>query len=272
MDYSMPGLPVLHCVLEFAHTHVDWVGDAISSLSSPSLHALSFSSIRVFSNVLTLHIRWPKYWHFSFNISASYEYSGLITFRTDWFDHLALQGTPKSLIQHHSSKASILWHWAFFMIQLSHLYTTTGKTTALIIWMFVGKVMSLLFNMLSRLIIAFLPRNNHLLILWLQLLSTVILEPKEIKAATVSTFSPSICYEVMGPDAMIFVFECWVLSQLVHSTLSSLSRGSLVPLHFMPLEWYHLHIWGCWYFPWQSWFQLVIHPAWHFTWCTLHIS
>ena len=114
----------------------------------------------------------------------------------------------KSLLQYHITKASVFCHLAFFMIQLSHLYMTTGKTTALIIWMFVGKVMSLLFNMLSRLIIAFLPRNNHLLILWLQLLSTVILEPKEIKAATVSTFSPSICYEVMGPDAMIFVFEC----------------------------------------------------------------
>ena len=134
--------------------------------------------------------------------------SGLISFRIVWFDLLAVQRTLKSLLQYYNSKASILWYLAFFMIQLSYPHMTTGKTIALTVWIFVSKVMSLLFNMLSRLIIAFLPRNNHLLILWLQLLSTVILEPKEIKAATVSTFSPSICYEVMGPDAMIFVFEC----------------------------------------------------------------
>ena len=125
---------------------------------------LVFLSIRVFSNESVLHIRWPKYWSFSFSISPSNEYSGLISFRMDWLDFLAIQGTLKSLLQHHSSKASILWHSAFFRVQLSHLYMTTGKTIALTRWTFVGKVTCLLFNMLSRLIIAFLPRSKHLLI------------------------------------------------------------------------------------------------------------
>ena len=124
----------------------------------------------------------------------------------DWLDLLAVQGTLKSLLQQHSSKASILWRSVFFIVQLSHPYMTTGKTIALTIWTFVGKVMSLLFNMLSRLVITFLPRIKLLLISWLQSPSAVILEPPKIKSATVSTVSPSICYEVMGPDAMIFVF------------------------------------------------------------------
>ena len=162
-----------------------------------------FPSIRVFSNESALHIRWPKYWSFSFNISPSKEYSGLISFRMDWFDLLAVQGNLKSLLQHHSSKAPILWHSAFFIIQLSHPYMTTGKTIALTRQTFVGKVMSLLLNMLSRLVIIFLPRSKHLLISWLQAPSAVILEPSKIKADTVS---PSICHEVMGPDAMILVF------------------------------------------------------------------
>ena len=136
-----------------------------------------FPSIRVFSKESVLHIRWPKYWSFSFSISPSNEYTGFIYFRTDWFDLLAVQGTPKSLLQHHSSKASILWHSAFFIVQLSHPFMTTGKTIALIGWTFVGKVMSLLFNMLSRLVIAFLPRSKRLLISWLQSPSAVILEP-----------------------------------------------------------------------------------------------
>ena len=127
-----------------------------------------FPSIRVFSNESVLHIRWPKYWSFSFSISPPNEYSGLISFKIDWLDLLAIQGTVKSLLQHHSSKASILWHSAFFIVQLSHPYLTTGKTIALTRWTFVGKVMSLLFNMLSRLGIAFLPRSKHLLISWLQ--------------------------------------------------------------------------------------------------------
>ena len=138
-----------------------------------------FPSIRVFSNESVLHIRWPKYWSFSFSISPSNEHSGLISFRMDWLDFLAVQGTLKSLLQHHSSEASILWHSAFFIVQLSHPSMTTGKTIALIRQTFVGKVMSLLFSMLSRLVITFLPRSKHLLIPWLQSPSTVILEPKK---------------------------------------------------------------------------------------------
>ena len=134
-------------------------------------------SIRVFSNESTLHIRWPKYWSFSFSINPSNEHSGLISFRMDWLDLLAVQGTLKSLLQHHSSKASVLWCSAFFTVQFSHPYRTTGKTIALTRRSFVGKVMSLLFNMLSRLVMTFLPRSKRLLISWLQSPSAVILEP-----------------------------------------------------------------------------------------------
>ena len=165
-----------------------------------------FPSIRVFSNDSALHIRWPKYWSFSFSISPFNEHSGLISSRMDWLDLLAVQGTLKSLLQHHSSKASILWPSAFFIVQLSHPYTTTGKTISLTRWTFVGKVMSLLLNMLSRLVISFLPMSKRLLISWLQSLSAVILEPPKIKSDTVSTVSPSISHEVMGLDTMIFVF------------------------------------------------------------------
>ena len=165
-----------------------------------------FPRFRVFSNESVLHIRWPKYWNFSFSISPSKEYSGLISFRIDWLDLLAIQGTLKSLLQHHSSKKLVLWLSAFFMVQPSHPYMTTGKNIALTIWTFVSKIMSLILNMLSRLVIAFLPRSKHLLISWLQSPSAEILEPKKIKSLTVSTVSPSICHEVMGPDAMIFVF------------------------------------------------------------------
>ena len=163
-------------------------------------------SIRVFSNDSTLRMRWPKYWSFSFSIIPSKEIPGLISFRMDWLDLLAVQGTLKSLIQHHNSKASILRHSAFFTVQLSHPYMTTGKTIALTRWTLVGKVISLLLNMLSRLVITFLPRSKRLLISWLQSPSAVILEPQKIKSNTVSTVSPSISHEVMGPDAMIFVF------------------------------------------------------------------
>ena len=138
-------------------------------------------SIRVFSSESSLHMRWPNYWSFSFNISPSNEYSGLISFRMNWLDLLAVQGTLKSLLQHHSSKASILQHSAFFTVQLSHPYMTTGKTIALTRWTSVGKVMSLLFNMLFRLVIAFLPRSKHLLISWLHSPSAVILEPPQNK-------------------------------------------------------------------------------------------
>ena len=172
-------------------------------LCSPLLLPSIFPSIRVFSNESVLRIRWPKYWSFSFSISPSNEYSGLIFSRMDWLDFLAVQGTLKSLLQHHSSKASILQHSAFFTVQLSYPYTTTGKTIALTRWTFVGKVMSLLFNMLSRLVIDFLPRSKHLLISWLQSPSAVILEPKKITSLTVSTVSPSICHKVMGPDVIM---------------------------------------------------------------------
>ena len=165
-----------------------------------------FPSIRVFSNESVLHIRWPKYRSFSFSISPSNEHPGLISLRMDWLDLLAVQGTLKSLFQYHSSKASTLWHSAFFIVQLSHPYMTTGKTIALTRQNFVGKVMSLLFNMLYMLVINFLPRSKCLLISWLQSPSAVISEPRKIKSATVSTVSPSICHEVVGPDAMIFVF------------------------------------------------------------------
>ena len=157
-------------------------------------------SIRVFSNESTLCMRWPKYWSFSFNISPSKEHAGLISFRMDWLDLLAVQGTLKSLLQHHSSKASILQHSAFLTVQLSHPHMTTGITIALTRRTFVGEVISLLFNMLSRLVITFLPRNKRLLISWLQSPSTVIFEPPKLKSDTVSTVSPSICHEVMGPD------------------------------------------------------------------------
>ena len=165
-------------------------------------------SIRVFSIESTLRMRWPKFWSFSFSISPSNEHPGLISFRMDWLDLLAV--TLKSLLQHYSSKASIFRHSAFLTVQLLHPYMTTGKTIALIRWTFVGKVMFLLFNMLSRLVITFLPRSKHLLISWLQSPSAVILEPQKIKSDTVSTVSPSISHEVMGPDAMILV--SWMLS------------------------------------------------------------
>ena len=166
-----------------------------------------FPSIRVFTNESVLPIRWPKYWRFSFSISPSNEYSGLISFRIDWFDLLAVQGTLKSLLQQHSLKASILWCSAFFIVQLSHPYMTTGKTIALTRRTFVGKVLSLLFNMLSRLVIALLPRNKRF-----NFMAAVTIcgdfgaEPKKIKSITVYIVSPSICHEVMGPDAMILVF------------------------------------------------------------------
>ena len=171
MNCSTPGFPVLHHLPEFAQTHVHWVDDAIQlshPLSSPSPPAFNLSQHQGFFRwVSSLH-RWPKYWSFSFSISPSNEHPGLISFRMDWLDFLAVQGTLKNLLQYHSSKASILQCWAFFIVQLSHSYMTTGKTIALTRQTFLGKVMSLLFNMLSRLVITFLPRSKHLLISWLQ--------------------------------------------------------------------------------------------------------
>ena len=205
MDCSMPGFPVLHYLLEFAQTHVYWVDYAIQlshPLLSPSLPAFNLSQHQgLFQSVL--RIRWSKYWSFSFSISPSNEYLGLISFRIDWFDLLVVQGTLKSLLQHHSLKTSVLRCSTFFRVQLSHPYMTTGKTTALTIQNFFSKVMSLLYNMLSGFVITFIPRSKRLLISRLQWPSVVILKPKKIKSVTTSTFSHSICHEVMGPDAMI---------------------------------------------------------------------
>ena len=206
----MPSIPVLHYLPEFAQIY------SIESMM-PSNHLILccpllllpsvFPSNRVFSNESVIRIRWQKYWSISFNISPSNEYSEWISFRIDWLNLLAVQGTLKSLLQHHSSKASILRRSAFFTVQLSHPSVTTGKTIALARQTFVGKIMSLLFNILSRFFTAFLPRSKCLLTSWLQSPSAVILEPKEIKSVTVSIVSPSICPGtgcVMGPDAMSF--------------------------------------------------------------------
>ena len=182
-----------------------------------------FPSIRVFSNESALCIRCPKYWRFTFNISPSNEHSGLISFRMDRLDLLAVQGTLRSFLQHHSSNTWIIQCSAFFIVQLSHPHMTTGKTIALTRRTFVGKVMSLVFNMLSRLVITFLPRSNCLLISWLQPPSAMILETPKIKSATVSTVSPSICHEVMGSEDMILVF--WMLSFMPTFSLSSFPFG-----------------------------------------------
>ena len=184
MNPSTPGLPVHHQLLEstkpMSIESVIPSNHLIICRPLPFLPSI-FPSIRVFSNESALYIRWPKDWSFSFNISPSNEYPGLISFRIDWLDLLTVQGTLESLLQHHCSKASILWHSAFFTVQLSHPYMTTGKTIALATRTFVGKIMSLLFNMLSRLVITFLPRSKHLLISWLQSPSAVILEPPQNK-------------------------------------------------------------------------------------------
>ena len=207
MDCFMPGFPVL--TISWSLLKLMSIESVMPSNYLVVCHPLLllpsiFPSIRDFSNESALCIRWPKYWNFSFSICPSNEYSGLTSFRIDWFDLLAVQGTLKSLLQHHSSKASILQHSGFFMVQLSYPYMTTGKTIALTIWTFVGKIMSLFFNLLSRLVIAFLPRSKHLYISsWLQSPSAVILELKKTKPITISPF---ICHEVMGQDAMILVF------------------------------------------------------------------
>ena len=219
-------------------------------------------SIRVFSNESALHIRWPKYWSFSINISPSSEHPGLI-FRMDWLDLLAVQGTLQSLLQHHSSTPSILWHSAFFIVQLSHPYMTTGKTIALTRWAFVGKVMLLLFNMLSRLGITFLPKSKQLVITWLQSPSAGILEPPPNKVNhCFPIYLPwsdgTRCYDL---HFLNVEFQANFFTLLFHP-----HQEAFFLLHCLHLEWYHLHMWGCWYFSQQSWFQLVVHPAWHFTW------
>ena len=199
---STPGLHPNSCPLS------RWCHPTISSSVLPSI----FPSIRGFSNESALHIKWPKYWSFSFHISPSNEHPGLISFRMDSLDLLAVQGTLKSLLQHHSSKASNLQRSAFFTVQLSHPYMTTGKTIALTRWTFVDKVMSLLLNMLSRLVITFLPRSKCLLISLLQSPSAVILEPPKIKSTIVSTVFPSICREVMGKCCTQYVSKFGKLS------------------------------------------------------------
>ena len=182
IDYSTPGFPVHHQLPELAQTHVHQVTDAIQQsyhLLSPSPPAFSLSQLRGLYQESVLPIRWPKYWTFSFSISPTNDYLGLIFFRIDWFDLLAVQGILKSLLQHHSSKASILQGSVFFRVQLSHPYMTTGKTTALTRQTFVSKVMSLLFNMLSRLVIAFFPRSKHLLISCIQSPRAVTVSPRK---------------------------------------------------------------------------------------------
>ena len=208
MYCSMPGLPAHHKLWVYSNSCSLswWCHPNISSSVVPFSSHLQSVSASGSSNESVLCIRWPKYWSFSFNISPFDEYSWLISFRMDWLDLLA--------VQHHSSKASILWHSVFFIVQRSHPYMTTGKTIVLTRWTFVRKVMSLLFNVLSRLVIALLPRSKHLLISWLQSPSAVTLEPRKINSATVFTVFPPICHDVMGPDAKILV-----LSQVFHSPL-----------------------------------------------------
>ena len=191
MDCSISGFPSHHHLLELAQTHVHRVGNAIQPshpLSFPSPPASIFPSITGFSSESVLHIRWPKDWNFSIN--PSNEYSGLISFQSDWFDPLAVQGTLKSILQPHSSKTSILWCSVFFMVQLLHPYITTGKTIALTRWTFVSKATSLLLSALSRFVITFLPKSKSVLISWLQSQSTGILDPRKIKSVIFFCFFP----------------------------------------------------------------------------------
>ena len=231
LDCSKPGLPVRHQLLELTQTHVHWVGESIQPYHPLlSLSAFNLSQHQGLFKWVSSSYQVAKVLELQFQHQSFQWIFGLISFRMDWLDPLAVQGTLKSLLQHHSSKASILWRSAFFIVQFSHPYMTTGKIIALTRRTFVGKIMSLLFNMLSRLVITFLPRSKRLLISWLQSLSAVILEPPKIKSVIVS---PSICHEVKGLDAMILVF--WMLSFKPTFSLSSSlpSRGSLV-LHFLP--------------------------------------
>ena len=228
---------------------IEWVMPSNHLMLCCSLLLLSsiFLSIRVFSNESVLHIRWPKYWSFSFNISPFNEYSGLLSFRMDWLDLLAVQGTLKSLLQHHGSKASILQRSAFFTAQLSHPYMTPGKTIALTRWTFVGKVMSLLFNMLSRLAITFLPRSKLLLISWLQSPSAVILEPPKISHYNVphkdlcGTMAPCCplhnTYCVVSPP--ITTVKEWAVSQWLLPLCWSLYVFCLWHKHFGTPQVFH---------------------------------
>ena len=275
MDCSMPGLPVHHHLPQFTQTHVHQVGDSIQPshpLSSPSPLAFNISqhqglfqwvsSSHQVAKVLAFQLQ-----HHSFQwiFRTDFLYNGLVWSPCSPRDSQESSPTPQL-------KTSILWRSAFFIVQLSHPYMTTGKTIALTRQTFVGEVMSLLLNMLSRLVITFLPRSKHLLISWLQSPSAVILEPRKIKSDTVSTVSPSISHEVMGPDAMILVF--WILSFKPTFSLSSFTfiKRLLSSLSLSAIRVCHLHIWGYSYFSRQSWFQLVLLPVQCFSWCTLHIS
>ena len=270
MNHSTPGFPVHHQPPELTKIHIQWLKDAnqpFHPLSSPSPQPPIPPSIRVFSNESTLHMRWPKYWSFNFSIIASKE-----------IPHLLQNGLVGSLCSPRDSQESsptpqfksINFRCsAFFTVQLSHPYMSTGKTIALTRWTFVDKVMSLLLNMLSRLVINFLPRSKRLLILWLQLPSAVILEPPKIKSDTVS---PSIFHEVMGSDAMIFIF--WMLS---FKPTFSLSTFTFIKRLFISSSLSAIRVVSSaylryWHFSRQSWFQLVFLPVQHFSWCTLHIS
>ena len=274
MDCSIPGFPVHHQLPELTQTHVHRVGDAIQPshpLLSPSPSPFLFPCIRVFSNESVLCIRWPEYWSFSITINPSNEYSGLISFKMDWLDIFAVQGTL-SLLQHHSSKASIIQCSVFFIVQLSHPCMTTGSTIALTRWTFAGKVISLLFNILSRLVVTFLPRSKRLLISRLQSPSAVSLEPRKIKSATVSTVSPSICHEVMGQDAMILGF--WMMSFKPTFSLYSLTfierlygSSSLSAIRLVLSAYLRLLI-----FPPAILIPALLHPAPHFAWCILDRS
>ena len=221
----------------------------------------TFPSIRDFSNESAVHIRWQKYWSFSFK---SRPFDELISFEIDWFDVIIGQGTLRSLLQHHGSKALNLGHTTLFMVQLSQPYVTTGKTISLNIWIFVSRVMYLLFNTPLKFVTAFLPRCNCLLISCLQ-------SPRRGNLSLFHLFSfyfpgsnSAKCHDLR------FLMFCFKPGFSLFSFTTS--RGSLVPLRFLPLEWYHLHMWGCWYFSLLSWVQLVSHSAWYFSWCTLHRS
>ena len=218
----------LSCIPEPSQFHVHWVVMPSNHLiiCCPLLLLPFPASGSFLMSWSLIRIRGPKYW--SFGISPSHEYLALISFKIDWFDLLAAQGILKSLLQHHSAKASILWHSALFTVQLSHPYVTTGKNIALTKWTFVGKVMSLLFNMLSRFVIAFPVRSKCLLISWLQSPSAVIWEPKKINPLTVSIVYPSIWMKWWDCMRWSSVFEHWIFSQLFHSALSPSSRGSLI--------------------------------------------
>ena len=232
MDCNMPGFPAVHHLLELAQTHVHWVVMPSNHLilSCPLLLLpWIVPSIKVFFNESTLHIRWPKYWSFSFRISLPIECSSLLYFRIDWLALLAVLGTLKSLLQHHSSKTSVFWRSAFFMVQLSHPYMITGKTISLTRRIFVGKVMSLLFNMLFRVVLAFLLRSKCLNFI-AGVTTCSDLGAKENSLSLFALFPHLFAMKWTGLDAMILVF--WILS--FKPSFSFSSRGFLVPLHFLP--------------------------------------